>query len=63
MSFMPNVGCRVRLQDGREGVIVSVDPMGKNDRIRFDDGNEEVTDAWKIGEILIDDKGEAKRSG
>ncbi len=56
MSFMPSPGTRVRLLDGREAVVSKVDPRGKNDRVMFDDGREEPTDAWQIAEMLGEEK-------
>ena len=52
MSFMPNPGTRVRMKDGRNAVVSNVDPLGKDDRVRFSDGHEETTDAWQIGAEL-----------
>ena len=59
MSFMPNSGTRVRMKDGREAVVSKIDPLGKDDRIRFPDGHEEKTNAWQIDELL-DEEDEEK---
>lgn len=52
MSFMPNVGTVVRLEDGRVGVVSGFTPTGDDDRILFSDRREERSDAWQIAEML-----------
>ena len=47
MSFMPDIGTRV-LRDGREAVVVNIDPLGEEDRVIFDDDHEEVIDQFDI---------------
>lgn len=54
MSFMPSPGSRVRMIDGRIAIVTSISPLGDDDRVRFEDGHEETTDAWQIAEILVD---------
>ena len=55
MSFMPSVGTVVRLADGRVGVVSAVSSDGGDDRMLFQDGQEERSDAWKIAETLTDE--------
>jgi hypothetical protein len=52
MSFMPNVGTVVRLDDGRVGVVSRFTPTGDDDRILFAAGHEERSDAGQIAEML-----------
>jgi hypothetical protein len=40
--------------DGRTATVVSISPLGDDDRVRFEDGHEELTDAWQISEVLVD---------
>jgi hypothetical protein len=55
MSFMPNVGARVRMRDGRIAMVVKVGVLSGNDRVRYnDDGNEVRVTAWDIAEVLDD---------
>jgi len=61
MSFMPSPGSRVRMVDGRTATVVSISPLGDDDRVRFEDGHEELTDAWQISEILVDSDEQAER--
>jgi hypothetical protein len=46
---MPSFGSRVRLVDGRTGVVSKVTPDGSDDRVRLD-GEEILIDAWQIEE-------------
>lgn len=52
MSFMPNEGSKVRMMDGRLAVVSKISPLGDDDRVIFEDGHEENTDAWQIAEVL-----------
>ncbi len=52
MSFMPDIGSKVRMLDGRIAVVSNFSPLGDDDRVMFEDGHEEFTDAWQIAEIL-----------
>jgi len=57
MSFMPSPGTRVRLRDGRDGIVTKVTPDGGDDRVRLDDGSERRVTAWDIDEIIGDEIG------
>lgn len=52
MSFMPDVGSRVRLIDGCVATVTSFTPDGSDDRVRLDDGSERRVTAWEIAEVL-----------
>jgi hypothetical protein len=55
MSFMPNVGTVVRLKDERIAAVSSFSPLGDDDKVIFEDGHEEPTDAWQITEMLTEE--------
>lgn len=50
MSFMPGEGSKVRMMDGRHGVVSKVSPLG----VIFDDGREESIDICQIAEVEMD---------
>ena len=55
MSFMPDVGARVRLIDGALATVTDVTPDGSGDRVRLDtDGSERHVSAWDIAEVLAE---------
>ena len=54
MSFMPNVGTVVRMVDGRLAIVTDFNPDGSADKVMFEDGHEEPTDAWQMSECLTD---------
>jgi hypothetical protein len=54
MSFMPNVGTVVRMLDGRIAIVTDFNHDGSADKVMFEDGHEEPTDAWQIAETLTD---------
>lgn len=55
MSFMPNAGTLVRLQDGRIAAVLS-DGVGDCDRVIFEDGHSEHVDQMKdIAEMLTEE--------
>lgn len=55
MSFMPNTGTVCRMNDGRVAAVSAIDPQGEHDRMIYEDGHEEPTDAWQIAELLTDE--------
>ena len=54
MSFMPNVGAKVRLHDGRVATVSKVTPCGDDDRVVLDDGSDLRVTAWDIDEIITE---------
>jgi hypothetical protein len=54
MSFMPNVGAKVRLRDGRVATVSKVTPRGDDDRVVLDDGSDLRITAWDIDEIITE---------
>ena len=59
MSFMPNVGTVVRMLDGHLAIVTDFNPDGSADKVMFEDGHEEPTDAWQIAEMLTDEEQES----
>ena len=57
MSFMPNPGTVVLMDDGRTAIVSGVSPLGDGDKVMFEDGHEERTDAWQISEVLSESDG------
>ena len=57
MSFMPNEGAKVRLRDGRIGIVSKVTPRGEDDRVVFDDRSDTRITAWDIDEIISEPNG------
>jgi hypothetical protein len=47
--------------DGRLATVANVTPSGDDDRVRFEDGHEELTDAWQISEVLVDSDEQVER--
>jgi len=53
---MPNIGTVVRMVDGRTAIVTDFNGDGSADKVMFEDGHEEKTDAWKISEQLTDEE-------
>lgn len=59
---MPNVGTVVRMKDGRVAAVSNFTPTGDDDRVIFEDGHEEKTDAWQFTELLTDEDDAGRRN-
>jgi len=52
MSFMPNPGTIVEMLDGRIAIVSGATPTGEGDKVLFEDGHQEPTDAWQFRRVL-----------
>lgn len=54
MSFMPSIGAKVILTNGKHATIVRVTPDGSDDRVRLDDGSERRITVHDVVEVTHD---------
>jgi hypothetical protein len=40
------------MRDGRTATVTKITPDGRDDRVRYDDGDEKRVTAWDIEEVL-----------